>query len=133
MRNRPRCERGFVLVVACLLVATSLVLAQESEKSPIKLGGAIGVNFVYGDYDDARGEGVGATRLDVFRLNADLDHQNVIGRVEYRWYESYSMFHTAWLGYDLGVSHTLKAGIVRVPFGPTAYDVSNSYFFDQHY
>ena len=44
MRNRPRYEYGFVLIVACLLVAASLVVAQESGKPPIKLGGAIGVN-----------------------------------------------------------------------------------------
>ena len=134
MMNNQRYEQGIVFVIACLLLAASLVMAQESEKPPIKLGGAIGVNYMYGDYeDDPRGEGAGVARFDVFRLNADLDSQNVIGRVEYRWYERYSMFHTAWLGYDWGGSHTLKAGIVRVPFGPTAYGVSSSYFFDQHY
>ena len=131
--NDQRYAQGFVLVIACLLVAASVAMAQEPEKSAIKIGGAIGVNLLYGDYDDLRGEGVGDVRLDVFRLNADLDYQNVIGRVEYRWYEGYNMFHTAWLGYDWGSSRTLKAGIVRVPFGPTAYGVSSSYFFDQHY
>ena len=131
--NHQRNAQGFILVIACLLVTASVVMAQEPEKSPIKIGGAIGVNLLYGDYDGLRGEGVGDVRLDVFRLNADLDYQNVIGRVEYRWYEGYNMFHTAWLGYDWGSSGTLKAGIVRVPFGPTAYGVSSSYFFDQHY
>ena len=43
------------------------------------------------------------------------------------------MIHTAWLGYNLGDIGTLKAGIVRVPFGPTAYGVSTSWFFDQHF
>ena len=114
--NDHRYAQGFVLVIACLLVAASVAMAQEPEKSPIKIGGAIGVNLLYGDYDDLRGEGVGDVRLDVFRLNADLDYQNVIGRVEYRWYEGYNMFHTAWLGYDWGSSRTLKAGIVRVPY-----------------
>ena len=138
MRNRPRYECCFVLVVACLLVAASLVMAQESEKPPIKLGGAIGVNYVYGSYDEPhpRGTDIGRAELEIFRLNADLDYQNFIGRVEYRWYNdgsNYSMFHTLWLGYNLGDSGTLKAGIVRVPFGPTAYGVSSSWFFDQHF
>ena len=133
MMNCQRYGWGFVLAIACLLLAASLVVAQEAEKPPIKLGGAIGVNLIYGDYDGPRGEGAGDVRLDIFRLNADLDLQNVIGRVEYRWYPGYSMFHTAWLGYDAGESGTFKAGIVRVPFGPTAYGVSSSYFFDQHY
>ena len=48
-------------------------MAQESEKPPIKLGGAIGVNYSYGSYDTGdRGEGIGGVDLDVFRLNADL-------------------------------------------------------------
>ena len=133
--NNQRYAQGLVLAIACLLLAASLVMAQESQKPPIKLGGVIGVNYAYGSYDDPdrRGEGIGDVDLELFRLNADLDYQNFIGRIEYRWYDPYSMFHTAWLGYDWGDSSTLKAGIVRVPFGPTAYGVSSSWFFDQHY
>ena len=78
--------------------------------------------------------------VDVFRLNADLVAENVTGRLEYRWqagggglYDTYSMIHTAWLGYNAGESGTFRAGIVRGPFGPTAYGVSSSYFFDQHW
>ena len=143
MMNNQRYEQGIVFVIACLLLAASFVTAQESEKPPIKLGGAIGVNYVYGSYDEPhpRGTDIGRAELEIFRLNADLDYQNVIGRVEYRWYNNhdnspnnnYSMFHTAWLGYNLGDSGTLKAGIVRAPFGPTAYGVSSSWFFDQHF
>ena len=141
MVNYQRYGWGFSLAIACLLLAASLVMAQESEKSPIRIGGAIGVNYAYGSYDNNdRGEGIGGIDVDVFRLNADLDHQNVIGRLEYRWqaagngiYDTYSMIHTAWLGYDAGESGTFRAGIVRVPFGPTAYGVSSSYFFDQHW
>ena len=138
MMNCQRYGWAFGLSIACLLLAASLGVAQESEKPPIKLGGALGVNWVYGSYGDEenphrRGEKVGDVDLDMFRLNVDLDYQSVIGRVEYRWYDTYSMFHTAWLGYDLGDSGTLKAGIVRVPFGPTAYGVSSSWFFDQHF
>ncbi len=71
---------------------------------------------------------------------ADLDFHNIIGRLEYRWYprwfgysSGYSMIHTAWLGYNFEDVGTLKVGIVRVPFGPTAYGVSTSWFFDQHF
>ena len=80
-----------------------------------------------------RGEKIGDVDLEIFRLNADLDYNNIISRLEYRWYDGYSMIHTAWLGYKLGDSGTVKAGIVRVPFGPTAYGVSTSWFFDQHF
>lgn len=107
----------------------------EPEKSPVKIGGTLGVHYVYGDYDanTRRGEDVGDVDLDIFRLNADLDHNGYIGRVEYRWYDDYSMMHTAWLGYSSEDYGTTKVGIVRVPFGPTAYGASTSWLFDQHY
>ena len=141
MKHYRRYERILGFVLACLLGAISFSAAQEAEKSPIKIGGALGINYAYGSYEgNDRGENAGAVDVDVFRLNADLAAQNVIGRVEYRWqaggggsYDTYSMIHTAWLGYDAGDSGIFRAGIVRVPFGPTAYGVSSSYFFDQHW
>ena len=118
--------------------ATETVEALAPKKSPIKIGGAMRVNYVYGTYGDddnpnRRGEKIGDVDLEIFRLNADLDYRNIISRLEYRWYDGYSMIHTAWLGYNFGDFGTLKAGIVRVPFGPTAYGVSTSWFFDQHF
>ena len=69
----------------------------------------------YGDDDNPhrRGEKVGDADLDIFRLNADLAYHNVIGRVEYRWFDPYSMIHTAWLGYEGGERATFRAGAVR--------------------
>ena len=141
MKHYRRYERILGFGLACLLGAVSYSAAQEAEKSPIKIGGALGINYAYGSYEgNDRGENAGGIDVDVFRLNADLAAQNVIGRVEYRWqaggggsYDTYSMIHTAWLGYDAGESGIFRAGIVRVPFGPTAYGVSSSYFFDQHW
>ena len=142
--NTRRFLRGFALLTICLLLAAAHATAQDAEKPPfIKFGGAIGVNYVYGSYDEPhpRGTDIGRAELEIFRLNADLNYQDVSGRFEYRWYDNhdnspnnnYSMFHTAWLGYSLGDSGTIRAGIVRVPFGPTAYGVSSSWFFDQHF
>ena len=102
---------------------------------PVKIGGALGINYAYGDYADnhRRNEDVGDVDLDIFRVNADLDSDGYIGRVEYRWYDTYSMMHTAWLGYESDSLGTVKAGIVRVPFGPGPYGVSTSWYFDQHF
>ncbi|MCY3803820.1 MAG: hypothetical protein OXG06_05395 [Gammaproteobacteria bacterium] len=102
---------------------------------PVKIGGALGINYAYGDYASGsrRNEDVGDVDLDIFRLNADLDSDGLIGRVEYRWYDTYSMMHTAWLGYESDHYGTVKAGIVRVPFGPGPYGVSTSWYFDQHF
>ena len=134
----------FLLIVGSFAVAadTTEETAETAEappkKSPLKVGGAMRLNYVYGTYGDAdnphrRGEKIGDVDLEIFRLNADLDYHNIISRIEYRWYDNYSMIHTAWLGYNLGDLGTLKAGIVRVPFGPTAYGISTSWFFDQHF
>ena len=134
-----RCTLG--IGIAVLLFASQLVaLAEDAEdkKSPIKVGGAMRVNYAYGSYGTEenphrRGEKIGDVDLEIFRLNADIKHDDISGRLEYRWYDGYSMIHTAWLGYNLGDLGTVKAGIVRAPFGPTAYGVSSSWFFDQHF
>ncbi|MXW21885.1 MAG: carbohydrate porin [Candidatus Dadabacteria bacterium] len=106
---------------------------EEPEKSPIRIGGAMRANHAYGDYSGRRGENIGDSDFELLRLNVDLDYNGVIGRAEYRYYDDYSMMHTAWLGYKSDDYGTLKVGIVRVPFGPGPWGVSNSWFFDQHY
>ena len=135
------------LGIAVLLFASQWVALAEDKKSPIKIGGAMRVGWARGSYTSVyndessiggvnshpRSRKIGDVDLEIFRLNADLDYQNVISRLEYRWYDGYSMIHTAWLGYNLGELGTVKAGIVRVPFGPGPYGVSSSWFFDQHF
>ena len=119
-----RCTLG--IGIAVLLFASQLVALAEDKKSPIKVGGAMRANYIYGTYtDDGRGETIGDVALELFRLNADLGIDNIIGRLEYRWYprygsnsSGYSMIHTAWLGYNLGDLGTIKAGVIRAPFGP---------------
>ena len=137
MKNRGY-KRILILGIVALLFASQLVALAEEKKSPIKIGGALRVGWAYGSYGDAdnphrRSEKIGDVDLEIFRLNSDLDYHNVISRIEYRWYDAYSMIHTAWLGYKLGDLGTVKAGIVRAPFGPGAYGVSSSWFFDQHF
>ena len=127
-----------VIGIAVVLFTSQLASLAEDKKSPIKVGGAMRVNYVYGTYGTEdnphrRGEKIGDVDLEIFRLNADIKHDDISGRLEYRWYDGYSMIHTAWLGYNLGDLGTVKAGIVRVPFGPGAYGVSSSWFFDQHF
>ena len=118
-----------------LTLALFLMPAQDAtaEDNPVSIGGALGVNWVYGDYDNRRGEDLGDVDLEIFRLNADLNHNGLIGRVEYRYYDGYSMMHTAWLGYQSDEVGTVRAGIVRAPFGPGDYGVSSSWYFDQHF
>jgi len=105
---------------------------------PVTIGGAMRANYVNGDYvksgdQPQRGGNGGNFELDTFRVNASLDYGQVIGKLEYRWYNGYNFVHTGWLGYDYKNGDQLQVGVTRVPFGPGAYGVSQSWFFDQHY
>ncbi|QFU74737.1 hypothetical protein EY643_03195 [Halioglobus maricola] len=110
---------------------------------PLSIGGAMRVNYVYGDYtngDDgpSRGGNGGNVELDTFRINASLDAGPWIGKFEYRWYpvgsgKNYNFLHTLWLGYQFDEASHIEVGQNRVPFGAGPYGVSQSWFFDQHY
>jgi len=112
----------------------------------LKIGGAVRVNYLVGDY--TQGVNTSATRggsgnfaLDTFRINLDYERGAWIGKAEYRFYpgygvnnaDSYHFAHTAWLGYNFDSGDQIQVGLNRTPFGPGAYGVSQSFFFDQHY
>ncbi|AGA92320.1 hypothetical protein Thimo_3664 [Thioflavicoccus mobilis 8321] len=105
---------------------------------PLTVGGAVRANYVLGDYPNggdgpSRGGNGGNFELDTFRINMDLKHEQLVGKVEYRWYDGYNFIHTGWLGWDFDDGSQLQVGVNRVPFGPGPYGVSQSWFFDQHY
>lgn len=105
----------------------------------LDIGGAVRSNFTWGDYGDksggpSRADGDdGNMALDTFRINLNYNNGNVVGKAEYRFYNGYHMLHTGWLGYDFDDGGRVQVGVNRVPFGPGAYGVSQSWFFDQHY
>jgi hypothetical protein len=109
---------------------------------PLTIGGAMRVNYVLGDYPNGgsgpnRGGNSGNVELDTFRINVDLAYEQILGKLEYRWYpqggNNYNFIHTGWLGYQFDNGSQVQVGVTRVPFGPTAYGVSQSWFFDQHF
>jgi len=105
---------------------------------PVTVGGAMRVNYILGSYPNggsgpSRGGNGGNFALDTFRINMGLDYEQLIGKLEYRWYNGYNFIHTGWLGYEFDNGSQLQAGVTRVPFGPGPYGVSQSWFFDQHY
>jgi len=105
---------------------------------PFTIGGAIRANYVLGDYPNrgngpSRGGNGGNFELDTFRINVDLKYQQLVGKLEYRWYDGYNFIHTGWLGWDFDDGSQIQVGVNRVPFGPGPYGVSQSWFFDQHY
>ena len=122
---------------------STLAVADEpvSDKikiGPITIGGAMRINYVRGSYPGGgdgpnRGGNGGNFELDTFRINMGLDYDQVIGKLEYRWYDGYNFLHTGWLGYQFDDANQLQVGVTRVPFGPGPFGVSQSWFFDQHY
>ena len=133
--------------------------AESPKKRELNIGGAIRASYVYGDYHqnptyydsgpntanaapaytgDRRGRNVGGFMFDTFRINVDFTYDNIIGSFEHRWWwylknAGYSSLSRAWLGYEFDNAGTLKAGIVRKPFGPGPYGISSSWFYDQHF
>jgi hypothetical protein len=112
----------------------------------LTVGGAIRANYYLGDYteggsEDANRGDDGTISLDTFRINMDYQRGPWIGKFEYRFYpgysgsnsDSYNFLHTGWLGYDFEEAGQIQVGVNRVPFGPGAYGISQSWFFDQHY
>ncbi|MBK1702397.1 hypothetical protein CKO22_16205 [Thiococcus pfennigii] len=126
--------------VAAPVVAAEPV-ADDGSKiriGPLTIGGAIRANYVIGDYPGrgpgpSRGGHGGNVELDTFRINMDLKHEQLVGQLEYRWYDGYNFIHTGWLGWDFDDGSQVQVGVNRVPFGPGPYGVSHSWFFDQHY
>jgi hypothetical protein len=127
---------AFVAVAMVLCFAASVMAAQLG---PLKIGGAIRANYVYGDYEKSgsdgpeRGDNGGNFELDTFRINLDFAKDRWLGKAEYRWYNGYNFLHTGWLGYDFGDAGQVQVGLNRVPFGVGPYGPSNNWFFDQHY
>ena len=124
--------------------ATQAAAPKEEKKSdkiqigPLKVGGAIRANWVLGDYNDSssgpsRGGHGGNVVLDTFRINLDYAQGQWVAKAEYRFYDGYNFLHTGWVGYNFQDESQIQVGVNRVPFGPTAYGISQSWFFDQHY
>lgn len=136
---------------AATLILASSALEASSKYDSIKVGdfsvgGAVRVNFIKDsqniDTQNASKGSQGVFDLDMVRLDINYEKDSILGQFQYRWYPgygstengtNYSFIHTAWIGYAFDDSSQIQVGINRVPFGPGAWGVSQSWFFDQHY
>ena len=123
-----------MLVVLLALLATELL----ADESPLRVGGALRVNYVYKDWDDNWG-GVGELAFDTARINLDWTDEVLIGSFEYRYYRDkhsgghdYHMLHHGWVGLRIGDKQELHAGVQKVPFGILPY-ASHNWFFQLGY
>ncbi len=111
---------------------------ETGDSGTLKIGGAMRVNYVLGDYPDggdspSRGGHGGVFELDIFRINVDYQNGPWLAKGEYRFFNGYNFLHTGWVGYQLDDSSHLEVGMTRAPFGAGPYGVSQSWFFDQNY
>ncbi len=127
------------LAITALAALACPPISHAFQVGDLRVGGAIRANYVYGDYVEdgteapQRGGHGGNFELDVFRVNLDYKHDQILGKVEYRFYNGYNFLHTGWLGYQFNENSLIQVGLNRVPFGVGPYGASNSYFFDMNY
>ncbi|WP_245537299.1 hypothetical protein [Thiocystis violascens] len=102
----------------------------------VSIGGALRANYVLGSYQG----------LDNGRIAAATSNSKPSASIwrwitttsSASWYpaggsEKYNFLHTGWLGYRFADDSEIQVGVNRAPFGPDAYGISQSGFFDQHY
>lgn len=138
------------LCVATLALGGSVLEASSKYESikygDFSIGGAVRVNYINDSTEqdtsnNSKGD-QGVFDLDMIRLDIDYNNDSFLGKFQYRWYPgylagqngtNYSFIHTAWLGYAIDDVSQVQVGINRVPFGPGAWGISQSWYFDQHY
>lgn len=127
-------------VAVALLLGPNVAAAEYDsiQVGNLAIGGALRANYTIGDYEtDGNSrrdfDKGGDFDLDTARINLDYENGPWLGKLEYRWYDGYNMLHTGWVGYNFDNESQLQVGVNRVPFGPGAWGVSQSWFFDQHY
>jgi len=103
------------------------------KKNPIKIGGALRVNYSLKDWDDSARDRGGDFDFDIFRLNLDGEINDIILSAEYRWYEYMSVIHHGWVGYNFTDSLQGQLGVTQVPFGLLPYASHNWWFALPYY
>jgi hypothetical protein len=102
---------------------------------PLRIGGAARMNFAYKDWAD---DDCGEFYMDTIRLNLELQTNNLIGSLGYRYYRDkhadghdYHMLHHGWLGWQ-AEDWQVQVGVQQVPFGILPW-ASHNYFFQMAY
>ncbi|MBN2333751.1 MAG: hypothetical protein JXO49_09790 [Deltaproteobacteria bacterium] len=141
-------KKHLLIALTFALLIVFPTTAPAFDVGPFSIGGAMRANYTVGDYGpelDNRPsraeEDGGSVNLDTFRINIGYEQGSWIGKLEYRFYpgygtnnhDSYHFLHTGWIGYNFADQSQIQVGVNRVPFGPGAWGISQSWMFDQHY
>lgn len=126
--------RKSFFVLLCIISGFSL-LAQETEKPVVKVGGALRFNYNLSSWKPDQVKRGGDFGYDVFRINAKADFKKVTLNAEYRMYSKGfggGMLKQGWIGYKLNSKDNFQLGLTQVPFGITQYN-SHNWFFSINY
>lgn len=107
-------------------------VASVQKKQAIHVGGAVRFNYTLKQFSQASRNTQGDLNFDTFRFNLDGEIDHVILSAEWRYYNYMQVIHHAWVGYKFTPDWTVRAGVVKVPFGNLPFN-SNSYYFSSNY
>ncbi|MDD2989134.1 MAG: hypothetical protein PHI64_09250 [Zoogloea sp.] len=139
MKNRAmrKASPRLHALLAGLLVALGSVSAQAADAdSQLKIGGALRARYDH-SFDYTRN--VSKLSFDTFRIDVNYDSPGLYGSAQYRFYGgAFPYDYTsqmgrinfpafAWLGYKLGDSTRVVAGLNQMPFGLLPY-ASNTFY-----
>lgn len=100
---------------------------------PIKIGGAMRINYGYKDWDESQEDKYGDFGFNLFRLNVDGSINDWILSAEYRFYSYMNTIHHGYIGYNVNDEWQLQLGIQQVPFGLQPYASHNYWSSGAYY
>ncbi|NMH61155.1 porin [Alteromonas ponticola] len=109
------------------------VAAEEETEQTVSFGGAIRTNYSYTSYDDDSKNRGGDFDFDIFRINMDVNIDDVILSGEIRFFDYMTAIKYAYAGYNFDEDWQVLVGIAPVPFGHRPYNSQNWFFSTNYY
>jgi hypothetical protein len=113
--------------------ASEAAATDLAAREAIEFGGALRFTYAWKDYDEASETRRGDAGLDLFRISADGELDNILLSAEYRFYPFMDTIHHGWIGYEFEDAGQLQLGITKVPFGLLPYASHNFWFGIPYY
>ena len=105
---------------------------QAAQNDPIRIGGAVRMQYKWEDYNDPLKDRGGDFEFDLVRIDYSGEIGDVVLSAQYRWFQYMDTVQHAWVGYNFSEQWQGQLGVTKVPFGITPYN-SNSYFFSSNF
>ncbi len=107
--------------------------SEETGEDSVNFGGAIRTNYSYTSYDDDSKNRGGDFDFDIFRINMDVNIDDVFLSGEIRFFDYMTAIKYAYAGYKFSDNWQALVGITPVPFGNRPYNSQNWFFSANYY